>query len=266
MFIGQGGIKYQIAKWQGVGIVPQTLIIVGDKGSGRTTLVQYLADEMQARIYKPEELKVDNIRAIADHASKLCSNMIYFFQNADEMTTAAENALLKLAEEPPPLCYIVLTVEHEDNVLPTIRSRGVVLRMGHYLKNELEQFTQNPDILKCAVNIGQVQELEAVGFDELYAFAKKVLDNIGKVSTINSFNIGKALKFKDEDTGYPVQLFFNVLFNILVDRGLSGAEPFYKLYKAINLVSRYGNQFKIKGLNKQALFDTFVLDLREAVA
>ena len=42
------------------------------------------------------------------------------------MTTEAQNALLKMLEEPPAGTVLVLTVNHAQTVLPTIRSRAQI--------------------------------------------------------------------------------------------------------------------------------------------
>lgn len=51
-------------------------------------------------------------------------------QPADRMTVQASNALLKLLEEPPDKCCIILIAEHTRSLLPTIQSRCQVLRLS----------------------------------------------------------------------------------------------------------------------------------------
>jgi DNA polymerase-3 subunit delta' len=43
---------------------------------------------------------------------------------ADKLTIEANNALLRLAEEPPPATVLVLSVDNGEAVLPTLRSRA----------------------------------------------------------------------------------------------------------------------------------------------
>ncbi|GIW45979.1 MAG: DNA polymerase III subunit delta' [Candidatus Binatia bacterium] len=44
-------------------------------------------------------------------------------ENADCLTIAAQNALLKVLEEPPPRTWLLLTSSTPDSLLPTVRSR-----------------------------------------------------------------------------------------------------------------------------------------------
>ena len=48
----------------------------------------------------------------------------------DEMNTAAANALLKVLEEPPARCTFFLITHQPARLLPTIRSRCRMLRVG----------------------------------------------------------------------------------------------------------------------------------------
>lgn len=48
---------------------------------------------------------------------------VYVFHNAQDMTTAAQNALLKLLEEGPAYAAFLLLTENPGSLLPTIRSR-----------------------------------------------------------------------------------------------------------------------------------------------
>jgi DNA polymerase-3 subunit delta' len=60
-----------------------------------------------------------------------------------ESSQEAANALLKLLEEPPPQTYFVLTTADPRRVLPTIRSRSVILRVGRLTDAEVSGFLRN---------------------------------------------------------------------------------------------------------------------------
>jgi DNA polymerase-3 subunit delta' len=57
-----------------------------------------------------------------------------------ESSPEAANALLKLLEEPPPHTYFLLTTADPRRVLPTIRSRSIVLRLGRLSDAEVRGF------------------------------------------------------------------------------------------------------------------------------
>ncbi len=57
---------------------------------------------------------------------------------ADDMNRSAANALLKMLEEPPPRSLFLLTNHQPGRLLPTIRSRCRVLRLGALPEAEIE--------------------------------------------------------------------------------------------------------------------------------
>jgi DNA polymerase-3 subunit delta' len=54
---------------------------------------------------------------------------VFLFTSSSFMKEAA-NSLLKVLEEPPPNCTILLLTENPDDMLPTIRSRAMLFRLG----------------------------------------------------------------------------------------------------------------------------------------
>ena len=54
---------------------------------------------------------------------------IYILVNAHLMSVQAQNAILKVLEEPPAYVRFILTVENKSALLPTVLSRSVVFRL-----------------------------------------------------------------------------------------------------------------------------------------
>ena len=72
------------------------------------------------------EITVDQIRAVSDDAWVLpneASRKVYIISEADRMNTPAQNAALKLLEEPPNGALFLLCVTNPALLLPTVRSR-----------------------------------------------------------------------------------------------------------------------------------------------
>ena len=81
---------------------------------------------------KPKrEIYVDQIRDIAASAAILpneAERKVYILRDAGTMNPAAQNAFLKLLEEPPGFDAFLLITDSEDRLLETVRSRCVPLR------------------------------------------------------------------------------------------------------------------------------------------
>jgi DNA polymerase-3 subunit delta' len=89
----------------------------------------YKGEELADPDYKPN---VEDIRKIPQFLSKTAGYggwRIVLVDNADKMMTSAQNAILKVLEEPPKKTLMLLVVHREGAMLPTIKSRIRTLRM-----------------------------------------------------------------------------------------------------------------------------------------
>ena len=89
---------------------------------------------------KPNTISVDDIRVqinddivIRPYSSKY---KVYIVADADMMSVQAQNALLKTIEEPPEYAVIMLLTENAETLLPTIRSRCVMMKLRN-IKDQL---------------------------------------------------------------------------------------------------------------------------------
>ena len=55
---------------------------------------------------------------------------VFLMKDAQNMTTEAQNALLKMLEEPPEYVIIILVCDDADHLLPTVRSRAEIVEVG----------------------------------------------------------------------------------------------------------------------------------------
>ena len=79
------------------------------------------------------EITVDQIRALAVDAAVLpneADGKVYIFPEADTMNIAAQNAFLKLLEEPPRGVMFLLCAESREKLLETVQSRCGEIRLA----------------------------------------------------------------------------------------------------------------------------------------
>lgn len=94
------------------------------------TLVSQLTDDKGVR---KKEILVDQIRDMGADAYVLpneAAEKVYIIERADTMNEQAQNAALKLFEEPPRGVHFILCAQNAARLLPTVRSRCVELRCG----------------------------------------------------------------------------------------------------------------------------------------
>jgi DNA polymerase-3 subunit delta' len=66
----------------------------------------------------------------AAHRPVVSECTVYVLREAERLNAHSQNALLKLLEEPPKHCYILLLCSRADRLLPTTQSRCQILRFG----------------------------------------------------------------------------------------------------------------------------------------
>src|SRR5215472_18061384 len=83
----------------------------------------------------------------------------------------AANSLLKVLEEPPPSVHILLLAENPSELLPTIRSRCALVRLGALPVEEIEMLLadRRPDVppkqRSLIARLAQGAAGRALGFD-----------------------------------------------------------------------------------------------------
>lgn len=124
-----------------------SLIISGDSYSGKKTLAYHIigslleineikkitADKLLWQKPINKQLTIDQVR-LAKNFAKVKQNdtsprRFIVFEDAGSMAEPAQNALLKVLEEPPAGVIIILLVQNELSLRPTIRSRARSLRI-----------------------------------------------------------------------------------------------------------------------------------------
>jgi len=78
---------------------------------------------------------------------------IFLIDHLDRANEQSANSLLKVLEEPPEHLIIFATAENLYDLLPTIRSRAVVLQMGRLSDEEMAQFASARKIPEAETRI-----------------------------------------------------------------------------------------------------------------
>ena len=186
-FCGNAGLKQRLSAAFAQGKISHCYLICGPDGSGKHTLTRILAAAMECTGageapcgvctacrkafdgQHPDIITVDDtehknvsIDVIRDARADMFirpnegKRKIYILPRAQDMLPAAQNALLKILEEPPEYGVFLLLSTHAEKLLPTIRSRCAELHLSPvgqeeaaaYLQRRLPQ--QQPDAIRSA--------------------------------------------------------------------------------------------------------------------
>ena len=164
--VGSDEIKARIGETLRNGRLSHAYLIEGPRGSGKRTLATLIAAALACRdrsdphatlpcgacdackrilekrtpdvryLDRGEKATV-SVEAIRELRAEMAlsatelETKVFIVADADVMTAAAQNALLISLEEPPPNVLILLLAESAEAMLPTIRSRTQLIRMGY---------------------------------------------------------------------------------------------------------------------------------------
>ena len=116
---------------------PHSWMFTGMSGCGKTTIARIVAKELGAKptgIFEINASDLTGVDAVRDVIQKAHFRVpgspisVYIFDEAQRLTTAAQNATLKLLEDPPAHAYFIIATTDPHKILGTIRTRCTEFR------------------------------------------------------------------------------------------------------------------------------------------
>lgn len=134
---------------------PQAILLHGRVGTGLGTVASELALQLtsKANIVRivPDEkgtIKIITIRELYKHTrTKQNEKLVVLIDDADTMQEPAQNALLKLLEEPPAHVVFILTAHSPQVFLPTILSRVQKVEIAAISNKQTNELLDNMEVL-----------------------------------------------------------------------------------------------------------------------
>ncbi|MBQ3565956.1 MAG: DNA polymerase III subunit delta' [Oscillospiraceae bacterium] len=222
------------------GRIPHSFLIYGEKGLGKKTLAKYLAMSLLCEnrndgtpcgechscriaqknvhpdIIFPEQsgklntYTVETCRHVCTDAFVVPNNSdikIYIFADADNIQLPAQNALLKIIEEPPAHVRFIFTAKSKDAFLPTIISRVTSVGASACTEKEcitaLSEKNYSDTDIKNAVNsfgsnIGMcIEYMENPQLQSVSALTKRAVNSIINKDEYSLLTVFSDPEFKD---------------------------------------------------------------------
>ncbi len=253
---------------------PKFSIIVGPKGSGKKTIVEYICKQLNLPIVN-FGTAIEEVRKIIDLSYEQKNPICYVCADADEMSLGAKNCLLKITEEPPNNAYFILTLQSMANTLETISSRGTIFTLDPYSKQDLIEYIKlkgypfNYSDLICNIcsTTGEIDELlknkEDFYLQQFYKFAQTVAYKIQEPKSGNIFKISKQVKTKTNPDGYDPILLFKTVRNLYIEKAIETKQVQY--INAANVTTICLQDLQIAVLSTVATIDMWIMNVRKAL-
>ena len=176
-------------------------------------------------------IKIEQIRFLQKKILEkpiLSDRKVYLIEDADTMTTEAQNCLLKTLEEPPEFASIILIGTQENAFLTTIKSRCMILPFQPIKEEKIRQYLE--------ANYG----ITNITSNQLALFQG---------------SIGKAIELKEKQEEYNKIEFMiqNFKQKDLIEM-LQLAEPLYKAKEEIGPILDYMNIVLLEKAKEESLY------------
>lgn len=200
--------------------MPHAILVTGAKGTGKKTLADIIAQycvcssseirpcgvcpncvKAQKNIHpdiliadgnRPGELSIDSIRNIRSSAyikPNEAASKVYILTNCEKMLVPAQNAFLKILEEPPENVVFIMTAVSAASLLQTVRSRSRIFSLYPAAVTEAAEEVQkrfpekSTDEIKsaaelCGGNIGMTLQMLENGGEESMKLAEEIYSAI----------------------------------------------------------------------------------------
>jgi DNA polymerase-3 subunit delta' len=166
-------------------------------------------DDASVRNRKMQELSIDVIRSFllapAARASSQGRGKVFIVRETELLNINAQNAMLKVLEEPPAGTTIILLTEKPEVLLPTTRSRCAMIRFGplphDFVTEKLAAAEIDPAeaAFWAAFTDGSIGQAIALAEAGLYEIKKQVIEQLAAMGPSGDVAFGEHLA-KTSDT------------------------------------------------------------------
>ena len=211
-------------------------------------------------------ISVDQIRNIVTDAYTKpyeSGKKVYIISYGDDMNEQAQNAFLKVLEEPPQYAVFVILAENNESLLPTIRSRCTSVKFNpvgdekvrEYIRNNYPEDSEKADFLVQYAG-GVVGEIEKILNTENFLSLRQ--ESLGKLEALlsqrklDSYQVAEFLEENKDDAELILKFWQGFLRDMMLIQ--TGAQKLIKstdyIDNLINLSNKTEETKVIKAINE----------------
>jgi DNA polymerase-3 subunit delta' len=244
--------------------VPSSLIFSGPEGVGKMAMALTLAKALNCQTLtadscdecpscrsidagnhpdimviaaEKQDIKIEQTRLVKQlaHLRPMSGKRrVFIIGEAEDLNEASANSLLKVLEEPPAFCHVILVTPSAHALLPTIRSRCQTLAFAAIGREEIEKILCERDfspeqarILALLVE-GNLERALEIEWDEVRALKEEawgLFEALSSADRSSQFleRFGAVPKAVQEEFGRILEIFSSFARDILLLR--LGADP-----------------------------------------
>ena len=210
--------------------IPTVIVLCGPKGVGKKHVAYNFIDEIYKGVYSSKlksllDIKyfepdtkvfklslIDKIKESFLNTPFELNEKYYILKNADLMNKESANSCLKMFEDSPSFNHFILLVENENSLLPTIRSRSIILKVRPV--TNLRKYI--PEITRIEEKIvdgcpGLLKHYADIDLDLLYKSCYYLLNNY------ESLSYSEILNWFSDNINLDFALLNNMMMMVSID-------------------------------------------------
>lgn len=214
-------------------------------------------------------ISVDQIRSVVTDAYTKpyeSEKKVYIIAYGDDMNEQAQNAFLKVLEEPPQYAVFVILAENNESLLPTIRSRCTAIKfnpvsdekVGEYIRKNYPEGGEKADFL-VQYSGGVVGEIEKIlnteNFVTLRRESLNILEPLLSQRKLDAYRVAEFLEDNKDDADLVLRFWQGFLRDMLLIS--SGAKKLVKstdfIDSLINLSNKSQEEKIVKAMEELLL-------------
>lgn len=224
-------IKDTLEKSINIDQITHSYLFIGIEGIGKKLIAIEFAKEILCKdtVNNPDflfvepdgnNIKIEQIRKLQKEIQEkpiISNKKVCIINNAELMTKEAQNCLLKTLEEPPGFTVIILIGSNENNFLPTIKSRCMILHFKELNDIEIKKYMQKefnePNISQSLIDIagGSIgRAIKLKNKQEQYKIIEEIIKDLNKKDLIDIVQESEIL-YKSKEDIFDILEYINII-------------------------------------------------------
>lgn len=238
--------------------LPHSIILHGPRGCGK----HVFKEELQGKLFTTTLVEDKLFSGCVDFMYEHSSPVFYVFEE-ESLSVKNQNALLKVAEEPPENVWILILSSCLDDIIDPLKGRCVILGFEPYRSADLRAGYSDEDQLESKLKLartpGDMLRLKGVNAETMLDTAYKIFTKINVATLPNTLTLSDKVAFKQEQDKFDLIFFIRALQVVYKDLIISN--PDYPHVQVTPLLINYVVASRNTKIDQKRLFENFLTNL-----